>query len=112
MLQVVEGCGTLRNVADYSMCRGLGHAWHLYDSNWKSQLGVPFTVRCERCAMERRDTLAPSDGRVIARHYTYPLGYRYARGQTPTRNDFRLILLAKVREERKSRNKERLRAVK
>lgn len=90
-------------VPDYTVCRTLGHAWFEVDSDWKAQLGDPMTVRCERCMMERRDTVARSDGHIISRRYAYPADYRYERGQAPTRNDFRLLMVQAARERRKER---------
>jgi hypothetical protein len=73
-------------------CRTLGHSWFDYDSNWKSEFGMPLTVRCERCGMERRDTVAHATGELVARHYTRPDGYAWT--QAPTRSEFRLLLLS------------------
>jgi hypothetical protein len=82
------------NREPFVRCRTLGHSWFDYDSNWKSEFGVPLTLRCERCGMERRDTVASHTGELIARHYTRPDGYLYGKGgYTPTRSEFRLLLL-------------------
>lgn len=75
-------------------CRTLGHSWFDYDSNWTPVLGLPLTLRCERCGMERRDTVAPHTGALITRHYTPRPGYHYTKGtRAPTRSQFRLMLL-------------------
>jgi len=77
-----------------------------FDSNWKPTLGVPLTVRCERCGRERRDTINDW-GDLIARHYwpTKP-ALSYQKGMRPTRSEFRRMLLAQrlaeAREARKN----------
>jgi hypothetical protein len=77
----------------YRPCRLLGHAWHEVPSDWTPLFGVPMTVRCERCDMERRDSVHRIDGRVLSRRYTYPVGYTFARsdGVLPRRDDFRRV---------------------
>jgi len=90
---------------NYTRCRTIGHAWFDCDSDWKSQLGTPFTVRCERCGAERRDSVSRSTGEVLNRNYTYPPSYAYARNATPTKNDFRLALLSlRLKERRQARH--------
>lgn len=85
-------------------CRTLGHSWFDYDSTWKSELGIPLTVRCERCGMERRDTVAHFSGELITRHYTPPPGYGYTKDDpTPTRSEFRILLLSLRNKERRKR---------
>ena len=87
-------------------CATIGHAWFDFDSNWKPTLGVPLTVRCERCGRERRDTINDW-GDLIARHYwpTKPT-LSYQKGMRPTRSEFRRMLLAQrlaeAREARKN----------
>lgn len=92
----------------FGTCRLLGHAWHPVPSDWVPQFGVPMTVRCERCDMERRDSCERGTGFVLARRYTYPLGYQFADiepDDRPNRNSFRALWLddelAKVRDIRK-----------
>jgi hypothetical protein len=74
-------------------CRTLGHAWIDVDSTWTPSWGIPLTLRCERCDMERRDTINNA-GELSTRRYTRPLGYLYTKDDpTPTRSQFRLMLL-------------------
>ena len=78
----------------YIRCRSLGHSWFDTDSTWESQFGTPLTVRCERCGMERRDTVNRY-GELLARHYYRPTGYQLGRDEDkPTRAEYRLMLLA------------------
>jgi hypothetical protein len=92
----------------YIRCRTIGHSWHDYDSsNWKPTMGTPLTLRCERCGTERRDTIGAT-GRLITRHYFKPEGYDLKRGEIrPTRDDFRVMLLA-IREERPATRRKRV----
>lgn len=90
-------------------CYTFGHSWHDYDSNWKPSFGTPLTLRCERCTTERRDTIGAS-GNVVGRHYHYPPGYRYGRGEgRPTRDEFRVMLLAKRIQEQRQRRRQQQR---
>ena len=81
----------------YVRCRTLGHSWHDYDSNWVPLFGMPLTVRCERCGMERRDTI-DRRGDLASRRDFRPDKYLLKGERRPTRSDFRLILLG-IREE-------------
>lgn len=86
----------------YIRCRTLGHSWFDYDSNWKSSIGTPLTLRCERCGMERRDTIG-SNGNLVGRHYHRPAGYQLRRGEyKPSRNNFRQMLLALRQSEKRT----------
>lgn len=77
----------------YLRCRAMDHAWFDYDSNWEPQFGTPFTLRCERCGMERRDTLNRY-GEVETRTYVKPDHYALGRDEyKPTRSEYRLMLL-------------------
>jgi hypothetical protein len=94
----------------YGSCRLLGHAWHEVPSDWTPTFGVPMTVRCERCDMERRDSVHRSDGTVLSRRYTYPTGYTFTKRDdvtVPRRDDFRLAwindAIAKSRQARRAR---------
>lgn len=81
------------NRQQFIRCRTLGHSWIDYDSNWKPMFGMPLTLRCERCGMERRDTI-DMGGNLNGRHYTRPEGYLFTRAEeVPTRSQFRLMLL-------------------
>ena len=55
------------------------------------------TVRCERCDIERRDTVNRHTGEVESRRYQYPTGYLFSRDTDtevlPRRVDFRLAWL-------------------
>lgn len=97
----------------FRACRLISHSWHEVDSNhwtinpqWQ-HLAVPMTLLCERCDMERRDTIDKTTGDVIARRYVQPPGYHWDGETKPTRQDFRLGWLADhvaaVREQRRER---------
>jgi len=92
---------------EFGACRLLGHLWHVVPSDWTPTFGVPMTVRCERCNIERRDTLGRHTGHVESRRYTYPAGYNFHRDNgtdLPRRDDFRLAWLEGViTESRKHR---------
>src|SRR5204862_332073 len=81
-------------MTDYTRCGTYGHAWFEADSDWRTEVGVPLTLRCERCMTERRDAVSRSTGELVSRHYVYPEGYRYSAGTRPSRDGFRLALLA------------------
>jgi hypothetical protein len=93
-------------VPDYTRCRTLGHAWFDVDSDWKTDLGgTPLTVRCERCMCERRDTISRTTGDLVARNYYYPEQYKMTALETPSRADFRLMLISlRLKEARQARN--------
>jgi hypothetical protein len=91
-------------VYEYLECGALGHAWDLVDSNhWSASFGEPFTVRCMRCLMERRDSVMRDSRTLLARRYVQPLGYRFAKGERPTRLDFVLMSIDSTRRRRKQR---------
>jgi hypothetical protein len=77
----------------YSECHGLiRHAWHIVPSDWTPVGGEPFTVRCERCNTERRDTIGRNTGELVSRRYVYPDGYLYGRDDyKPTADEVRLM---------------------
>jgi len=93
---------------DFTRCYTLGHAWEDYDdSDWKPPWGTGLALRCLRCTTTRRDIIN-ANGDLGARSYVYPDGYRYGRGERPTRADFRLLLISKrLQEHRASRRAER-----
>lgn len=83
----------------YVRCRTLGHSWFDYDSNWTPEFGTPMTLRCERCGMERRDTVSDW-GQLLARHYYKPNNYDRRRDEdSMTRADFRMLLLQLRKQE-------------
>jgi hypothetical protein len=51
---------------------------------------------------ERRDTISRTTGDLVSRHYTYPTDYRLAAVDTPTRADFRLLLIGLRLKERRA----------
>jgi cytochrome c2 len=92
----------------YERCRLLGHAWHEVPSDWSAEGGLPMTVRCERCDMERRDTVGRNTGEVVSRRYTMPTGYSFSKDEAPRRIDFRFAWveaeLAKLQQRRRERS--------
>ncbi len=97
----------------YGSCRLLGHSWHVVPSDWTPMFGEAMTTRCERCDIERRDSVNRNTGEVQARRYTYPEGYLFQRDndeqQLPTRVDFRLAWLDGVIDEQRERRNRRRR---
>ena len=95
----------------FGACRLLGHLWHVVPSDWTPMFGVPMTVRCERCNIERRDSLNRNTGEVQNRRYAYPAGYQFKHDdgmELPRRDDFRLAWLEGViTEHRKKRTANR-----
>lgn len=90
----------------YGTCRLLGHMWEIVPSDWTPSFGVPMTCRCERCSIERRDTIGRNTGAVEARRYVYPSGYHIHHSEgidTPTRTDFRIAWLEGVIGESRKR---------
>lgn len=78
----------------YIRCRAIGHSWFDYDSNWTPQWGTPLTLRCERCGMERRDTVSTLTGELLNRRYKRPDHYQFTDDEPRlARDDFRLLLL-------------------
>jgi hypothetical protein len=90
--------------SQFVRCNTIGHAWFDYDnSDWRPTFGDPLVLRCERCGTERRDSIG-SGGQIVARHYLHPEGYKYGRGEKPTRAEFRRMLLEqRIQEARKAR---------
>ena len=84
-------------------CGTLGHSWHDYDSTgWRTEMGTPLTLRCERCGTERRDVIG-AYGQLVYRTYAYPKFYRWPKGQRPSRSQFRIMLLTKRLQEARSK---------
>jgi hypothetical protein len=91
----------------YLRCNTLRHAWFDIDSDWKPTFGTPLTVRCERCGMERRDTIN-ARGDVAARHYKKPPHWKYPKGTRPTAAEFRSMLIAvRIQEAKEQRKRAR-----
>lgn len=93
-------------------CDTLGHAWEeTQDSTWRSEMGVPLTLLCQRtdCGRQRWDVVDPVTGDLVSRRYKKPDGYTpYPKGERPSRSDFRRMLLAdKIEANRKNRAKSR-----
>jgi hypothetical protein len=89
-------------------CSTIGHAWdETMDSTWRSEMGIPLTLLCQRCGDQRWDVIDPSNGDVISRRYVKAEGYQgYAKGERPSRSEFRRMLLAsKIEANRKKRSK-------
>lgn len=104
---------SLASTYTYRRCRLVAHRWDIVDTNdWtvdpaKLRFALPMQLRCDNCDMVRRDLVEKGTGDVISRRYIPPKGYYFARGETPTRAEFRKAWLddqiAKVREERRAR---------
>ena len=97
----------------YVRCYAWGHAWDDYtNSDWRPTMGQSFLVlRCLRCSTERREAYNLY-GEIETRHYHWPEGYRFRKGETkPTKGEFRLMALpervrdAKKREARRRKAK-------
>jgi hypothetical protein len=57
-------------------------------------MGVPMTLRCERCTTERREAWSRT-GALLYRTYVYPTGYQqHWGGNFPTKDDFRQALMS------------------
>lgn len=86
-------------------CR-LFHSWFEAPSDWTPQLGVPFTLRCENCNTERRDTISPTTGDLVTRRYVYETGYRYGDAEHRlTRDELRLLLIQSAITAQRKRRK-------
>jgi hypothetical protein len=85
-------------------CGTMGHSWFDYDSNWTTRMGTPLTLRCERCGTERRDVIG-TYGNLVSRSYAYPDHYRYPKGERPTRDEFRVLLLMQRMQEARSKRR-------
>lgn len=103
------------NIRGYQFkdCRGLlRHAWHEVDSPWFEGWSghndlTPFTIRCERCDTERRDTV-DQHGELYSRRYVYPSGYAiHVRDgeERPVISDWRMEWLELQSKRRKARKR-------
>lgn len=101
---------------DYLKCRSWGHMWDDYRPLGRDRGDYVLTLRCDRCATERVDTL-DSAGDVIRRNYEYPEDYKisgYISGDRATAPELRRELLTRKRREMRAtptRARARLRAV-
>jgi hypothetical protein len=60
----------------FETCRRIGHAWFDVASDWTpAPGGVPFTLSCERCDTERRETRSPNGVRIGRPRYVKPKSY-------------------------------------
>lgn len=101
--------------SDYLKCRSWGHMWDDYRPLGRDHGDFVLTLRCDRCATERVDTL-DSAGDVIRRSYEYPEDYKitgYISGDRATAPELRKeIMLRSRRVASKAKPKPRaLRAV-
>ena len=98
----------------YASCHLWGHAWEEVAGDWTPAYGgVPMTLRCMRCTMERRDTVGENTGEVVGRRYVEPEGYYWQRSSDdearPTRVDYRMSWINRhIVDARKARPKRRL----
>lgn len=105
----LEGGPALMRTIDHERqgflrCNTYQHAWDEYEnSDYRPKFGTPFVLRCERCGTERRESWG-RHGELLSRYYRYPRGYKYAKGERPTRPDFRVMLLTqRILESRQRR---------
>jgi hypothetical protein len=87
----------MRQADSNLLCRTLGHAWFTIAAEKASKHGDAMWLRCERCATERHDDVGRGNGELYGRSYHYADGYQRAWDdmfvETPTRSDFRRMLL-------------------
>lgn len=82
---------------EFVRCRTFGHQWDTFQplsrvASW----GTLLSLRCERCGMERYDTI-DSIGAVSVRTYTAPDGYTYPGGLPFDRSDLRREVVRRMR---------------
>ena len=66
-------------------CGTLGHSWHDYDTvGWTTSMGVPLTLRCERCGTERRDVIG-AHGQLVYPALRLPPGLQVPQGSEAPR---------------------------
>lgn len=87
----------MKNADARLLCRTLGHAWFPVPAEKTSKYGDPMWLKCERCDTERHDDISRGNGELFGRQYVYPDNYQHAFDdmfeETPTRSDFRRMLL-------------------
>lgn len=97
---------------DFIRCRAIGHAWfETPDDRAWSDMRVwrhCLVLRCERCGMERYDGI-DARGEVGQRAYKRPEGYSYPKHETPTRAEFRMVMVRdkETREDQRARRSKR-----
>jgi hypothetical protein len=74
---------------NYVRCRTIGHAWYEIDADKPSPIGWYLWLKCERCDSIRMDTVDVF-GKLTARSYRHPDGYRDAAKMT--RSQYRVVL--------------------
>lgn len=86
---------------EYQICRGLGHAWDIYEPGVGQRKGAPWgqrlSVLCVRCGMERHDTFDVL-GELSSRKYHQPSGYKLAREETPRIQQIRRSLASALHD--------------
>lgn len=93
---------------DFVVCRSIGHAWDEVPDD--RQRTDPFhmvwtyriCLRCVRCTTKRYDGIN-AQGDVGQREYRYPDGYKYAVNETPSRSEFRIMMVKSRRRRTKAR---------
>ena len=83
------------------LCHTLGHAWAVTSTLHQLDT-IQLELVCQRCATTRTDRFSPASGHLYRRGYKYPTGYLLAKGEErPTRDEFRLRLIAALRSRKK-----------
>jgi hypothetical protein len=79
-------------------CRVYGHSWDEYypDDLGRPEYGWRLSLRCTRCTTERHDII-DSIGRISQRRYIYVEDYQMGRDETPSRDEMRLAMFARIR---------------
>jgi hypothetical protein len=101
-----------RTIDPKLLCRLLGHAWFPIPAEKATKYGDAMSFRCERCDTERHDDVGRGNGELYGRRYVYQDGYQHHWDdmftQSPTRSDFRMMMLevedriTKARQTRKA----------
>ena len=90
---------------DYEKCHRLGHAMDDIPVTKPAPFGVYLWVRCLRCGTERHDIIQGwGDGKLLSRRYYYPEGYRYAKGEKPSREEMRGMQSKRMKKNRRLRS--------
>lgn len=85
-------------------CRTYSHAWEDYEPpDMRAPLfGWRLTLRCVRCGMLRHD-IVTQDGRLLQRHYTQPIGYKWAKDERLSKDQVRALYYRTTRNPRKKK---------